>query len=409
VAVLASACSSSGSGSGATTTTAATASTTTTVVPAATTTIPPAPSAQLTEAVGQVTSALQSMGVPGGVVAASVAGQGSAVAPFGTSGPGGPAMTADMAFRIASLTKTFTATAVLRLVDQGELDLTATLDTWVPGIPNGSSITLTQLMDHTSGIYDYASDPSFVRALQANPAQTWTPQQLVTWATSQPPYFAPGGGYHYSDTNYVLLGMVLQQVTGSPAADVIAGQVVQPAGLGRTGMVSGTAAPPPTSAPSQVVVDSQGADPRVSAATAVDASAYGTAGGMYSTAGDLLAWAQELGTGSLLSPSSQQARLQVVSTGQVVPPLHDLGGSASYPMAYGLGISTICGMLCHDGIIEGWNSSIGYLPSAQATFVILLNAETVQSGPSGTTPLDPATYGAVALAQLLAPGALSTN
>lgn len=134
------------------------------------------------------------------------------------------------AFRTASVTKTFTAATVLRLVEEGRLSLGDSIATYLPrklvrriAVINhrsyGRLITVRQLLNHTSGVYDYATDPGWRDEVLADPQRTWRPRDLVQVAIRNgDPYFRPGRGFHYSDTGYVLLGLIVQRVTGLPLA-----------------------------------------------------------------------------------------------------------------------------------------------------------------------------------------------
>lgn len=361
------------------------------------------PPGTLTTAPDQVVTALESLRIPGGVVAVSVGGRGSAVEPFGTVAPGGAAVTARTHFMIGSVTKTFTATAVLRLVDQGKLRLSDPIARYVSGVPDGRAITIRELLNHTSGVPDYAASAAFQRQANADPDQRWKPQELVHFAAGLPAYFPPGRGWRYSDTNYILLGLVLQAVTGQPAAQVIRSQVLRPLGLHDTGLATTLRLPGPAARPNQVHLDAQGTDPQPAPPDALNPSAYWTAGGMYSTVGDLLVWARALATGSLLQAKTQRARLAFVDTGEDILALQQLGGANGFPLTYGLGIYDLGGILGHDGEINGWNAAIGYLPAAHATFVVLLDAEVVAGSGQTAAPV-PVTDGAMAaLAQLTVP------
>jgi D-alanyl-D-alanine carboxypeptidase len=324
---------------------------------------------------------------------------------FGTTAPGGPPVTAQTHFMIGSITKTFTATALLRLVDQGKVSLSDPISKYVPGVPNGQSITISQLLNHTSGIADFSDSPSFQRQEQANPNMVWTPQQLVSLGTALPPYFPPGGGWKYSNTNYILLGLVIQSVTSQPAAQFITAQVLAPLRLQNTGMATSIEPPAPGAQPNSVTVNAQG-NAQVVPAQPLGPSVYWTAGGLYSTVGDLEAWAPALGTGKLLSPATQQARLGFVNTGETIQALQQLGGTATYPLTYGLGIYNLGGILGHDGEINGWDAVVGYLPSVRATFVVLLDAEVNEQNGTTTVPVPVTDYAMTALAQLAFPGTL---
>jgi len=134
------------------------------------------------------------------------------------------------AFRTASVTKTFTAATVLRLVEEGALSLGDPVVHYLPPglicqlstidhVCYGRRITIRQLLNHTSGVYDYATDPTWRAQVLADPQRTWRPRELVRVAIRNgEPYFRPGQGFQYSDTGYVLLGLIIQRVTGLPLA-----------------------------------------------------------------------------------------------------------------------------------------------------------------------------------------------
>lgn len=165
---------------------------------------------------------------------------------------GGPAMSADDTFEIASITKTFTAAATLRLVEQGRLSLDDTLGERLPnyadgllvidGHDYGPEITVKQLLHQDSGLPDYWADPPFVtrgtnaflKAFNADPQRVWTPAELIAAAAKLDPIGAPGEVWHYSDTNYVLLGLLLQAAEKKPYDAVIREQILGPLGLGDT-------------------------------------------------------------------------------------------------------------------------------------------------------------------------------
>jgi D-alanyl-D-alanine carboxypeptidase len=138
-------------------------------------------------------------------------------------------------FRIASVTKPFVATVVLELVGEGKLSLDDPLERWLPGlVPNGRDITIRELLNHTSGIYNYTDDPSFEQAEREHPTRIWSPRELVAVATSHPPLFAPGTGWAYANTNYVILGLVVEAVTGTPLEQQLRARLFDPLALGST-------------------------------------------------------------------------------------------------------------------------------------------------------------------------------
>jgi D-alanyl-D-alanine carboxypeptidase len=146
---------------------------------------------------------------------------------------------------IGSTTKTFTATVILQLVGEGRLSLSDTLGHWLPDIVtghgnNGNAITIRELLQHTSGLYDY-TDTSGVLPGLITPAgyhrdvsRFYTPAQLVALAVRHRPLFAPGTRYSYSNTNYVLLGMLIQRVTGRTWEQEVHARILRPLGLAHT-------------------------------------------------------------------------------------------------------------------------------------------------------------------------------
>ncbi|BBJ41689.1 hypothetical protein SSPO_044070 [Streptomyces antimycoticus] len=136
-------------------------------------------------------------------------------------------------FRAGSLTKTVIAAVTLRLAAQGRLGLDDTLEEHLPGLVrgrgnDGRNITMRQLLNHTSGLFDYTEDPVLARQLSAAADGTRTPTSLVRTALTHRPYFAPGTKWRYSNTNYVLLGMVVQRVTGRSYAEQARREVLGP-------------------------------------------------------------------------------------------------------------------------------------------------------------------------------------
>jgi D-alanyl-D-alanine carboxypeptidase len=145
------------------------------------------------------------------------------------------AMEATDRFRVASITKTFVAALVLQLDAAGGLSLSDPVERWLPGlVPNGRRITIRELLDHTSGLFDYTDDDAFVRAVIASPGRSWTARRLVAIATSHPPRFAPGRGWWYSNTNYILLGLVVEAATRTPIGVQLERHLFEPLGLAHT-------------------------------------------------------------------------------------------------------------------------------------------------------------------------------
>lgn len=121
-------------------------------------------------------------------------------------------------FRIASNTKTMTSALIVLLAQDGKLQFSDPVSTYVPDVPNGKNITIAQLLKMRSGLYKYTTAPEFAATLDADPTKAWTPQEALAIAFRRPPNFAPDTSYEYSNTNYALLGLVAEKVGGRPLA-----------------------------------------------------------------------------------------------------------------------------------------------------------------------------------------------
>ncbi|WP_399118375.1 serine hydrolase domain-containing protein [Streptomyces sp. KM273126] len=184
-------------------------------------------------------------GVPGVTAQAKDAhGVWKATSGVGNLRTGKPRSTEDH-YRVASITKTFVATVMLQLEAEGELSLDDTVEKWLPGVVrghghDGRKITLRQLLNHTSGIFNITKDKTFIERYLAKDGflehryDTLTPQDLVAFAMKNEPDFDPGRSWNYSNTNYVLAGMVIKRVTGHWYGDEIRARIIEPLGLQAT-------------------------------------------------------------------------------------------------------------------------------------------------------------------------------
>ncbi|MDO8186058.1 serine hydrolase domain-containing protein [Conexibacter sp. JD483] len=290
--------------------------------------------------------------------------------------------------RIGSVTKTFTATLILRLADQGRLTLDDTIDRWFPAFPGASGITIRQLGTMSSGIASYSTDAATVDRFLTHPTAAWTPQQLIAISAGLPVRFAPGAGFDYSNTNFVMLGQIVEQVTGRALATVMQEQLFGPLGMRHTTYKPLLKLPSPAwsgftiqGAESGAVLDATGWNP-----TFADA-----AGQIVSTLGDLRIWTRAVGSGALLKPATQAERLK--------PNPH----SERAGRAYLFGLGRAAGWLLHSGELPGYNTQIAYLPKRRLSIVVLTNADI--GGANGNPA--PAIFNA--LAATIAPGTLPSN
>ena len=278
-------------------------------------------------------------------------------------------MRADDHVRIASITKTFTATAILQQVDRGRLKLSDKLSRWVKGIPNGRRITVRELLAMRSGIYDYTSDPAFLRAFTTNPLLPFKPADVVAIIKRHRPLFAPNARTQYADSNYVLLGVILEKVTGRPAESVLTRDIARPLGLRSTSFPMTARLPGPFS--HGYYAGDQGEGP-IRDYTAVNPKVAWTAGGMVSTIDDLRKWGRALATGRLLSRRLFAERLKFGA-------IPNGGGP---PVGYGLGLLRFGNWLGHDGAIFGFSTETFYERTTGAQIVAAANLSSNFSTPT---------------------------
>ncbi|MFC5829720.1 serine hydrolase domain-containing protein [Nonomuraea insulae] len=207
-------------------------------------------------------------------------------------------------FRIGSVTKSFVATVVLQLADEGKLSLDDQVAEHLPGaLPEGSTITVRQVLGHTSGLFDYAGAgiPGWsIRDFR--PVETLydqMPQELLAVGLSRPPYFKPGGGWHYSNTNYVVAAMLIEKLTGGTYADAIKSRILRPLGLTHTYLPGHDTSMPRPYAHGYALVKGKAVD-----ATRVNPSLEYGAGEMISTTADLARFFDALLSGKLTSASA---------------------------------------------------------------------------------------------------------
>jgi D-alanyl-D-alanine carboxypeptidase len=184
----------------------------------------------------QDVNALVAAGTPGVVVITRHAGRVTSLAGGLADVRTRTPMRAGDRFRIGSLTKTYVATIVLQLAAQGSLTLDDTVAHWLPGlVPGDASITIRQLLNHSSGIPDFDQDPRVLKPYQGgNLSYRWSPRALIKIAVSHKPLFAPGARYSYSNTNYLLAGLIVQAATGHTLAAELERRIFKPLHLDNT-------------------------------------------------------------------------------------------------------------------------------------------------------------------------------
>ncbi|MEV7028306.1 serine hydrolase domain-containing protein, partial [Kitasatospora sp. NPDC093558] len=276
---------------------------------------------------------------------------------------------ADGRFRIGSVTKVFVSTVTLQLVAEGRLALDDPIEHHLPGVvPGGEAITVRQLLNHTSGLHDYSDDPRSHPHDDAGERQylatgrwvAYSPRQLVAIGTAMPPYSAPGQGFHYSNTNYVVIGMLIRQVTGHSWQAAVKERIIRPLGLRHTSLPVFSTAVPGPHAHAYLALPEGPADVTRISPTIADAAGAGI-----STTSDLNRFHAALFGGRLLAP----AQLAEMTTTADVP-----GAGRD---EYGLGLihyQLSCGQAWgHLGDMPGYSTALIGTPDGSRQLTLSTN------------------------------------
>jgi D-alanyl-D-alanine carboxypeptidase len=301
-------------------------------------------------------------------------------------------------FRIGSYTKTFVATTLLQLAGEGRLSLEDTVERWLPGVvaANGNDatkITVRQLLQHTSGLHNYVDRMPFLfleSEFLKNRLRTVTPEEAVALAMQVPPDFAPGTRWSYSNTNYILAGMIIERVTGRSWQREVQARILRPLGLLDTYLPRTNPFIPKPHAVGyerfpEKGLESDPADPRWGEpvdVTVLNPSWGGAAGEMISTTDDGNRFLKALIGGRLLRPAQLADMLKTVPA-----PLFD----PAWPGArYGLGIiwiSSSCGgYWSHGGDIQGFKTRNGVTSDAGRSVMVSINTDSMVPEPGTPEP-----------------------
>ena len=282
-------------------------------------------------------------------------------------------MTPEARMLQGSVGKTYFAALAMRLVGQGRLNLEAPVSTylgrhaWYSRVPNASTITVRHLMTHTSGVMRYEFKEAFTVDLTAQPDKHWRPDELLAYVLDEAPSFGAGEGWEYSDTNFILLGMILEEITGRPCYDLIQEWYLTPLGLESTvpsssrtipGLVMGYAGPAnPFGGTDEVLLP----DGRF----VINPQFEWAGGGFASTASDLARWARALYTGKAFDPSL----LPLVLDG--VPA--QLGPGSRYGLGVILTDTPAGPSQGHSGFFPGYLTEMAYFPELDVAGAVMVN------------------------------------
>ncbi len=271
--------------------------------------------------------------------------------------------TADTLYSVGSITKTFVTAVFMELAQESALSVDDPLSKWMPDFPNAAQITLRELLGHTSGVADFFESPDYKALVIDDPTHAWTPQEVLEKLVGAP-YFAPGSGYHYSNTGFLLLGMVVEQVTGKSLGDVLSERFLEPLALANS-YFQGSGAPPPGAAAGHSattgldISDGTNYRPTLSEGTIAWA-----AGGIVSSAPDIATWGRALYGGQVVSADS-------------LAQMEDYNYAPASLQSYGLGTRTrLFGterLFGHSGTLRGFYGAMWQFPDTQLTIVVLTN------------------------------------
>jgi D-alanyl-D-alanine carboxypeptidase len=273
--------------------------------------------------------------------------------PFVSATTGTSKLAPQALYRVGSITKTYTAAVILHFVAAGTVGLDDTVARFSLGIPNDAQITLRQLLDHTSGIFNYTDDPAYPSHLD------WTPQERLQIAAMHAPYGAPGATWHYSNTNFIALGLIAESLGGAPIASLVRQIVLAPRGLAATFFdggepVGGTIAPSYANGSLLPIADGR----------------FGAwaDGAIVSSLGDVTAWMRAWASGDatpMLKADLQRGIPETVGSPEtyglalMILAARETGG---YGKAYG-----------HGGDIPGFHSLSFFFPDHEWTVTAIVN------------------------------------
>jgi len=278
-----------------------------------------------------------------------------------------------------SVGKTFAAATALQLIKEGKIGLDDRIEkylgreTWFRRLPNAKDITVRQLMNHQSGLVRYEFKDQFTKDLTANPEKVWKPAELVAYLLDEKPPFEAGKGWDYSDTNYIVLGMIIEKVTGKRFYDEANRRILKPLNLTNTipqdgprlkGVVQGYAGPNnPFGGQDAMIKDGK---------FAINPQFEWTGGGYASTGEDLARWAKMMYEGKAFAPEL----LPQVLDGVAAPML---GGETRYGLGVIIRKTAVGSSYGHSGFFPGYMTDMMYFPQQKVAVAVQVNTSVGRS------------------------------
>ena len=343
-----------------------------------------------------ITRLADEMNVPGAVMLLRTP-EGEFTVTYGQRGLDDPTpVTVNDHIRIGSNTKTWTGSAILQMVQEGKIALDDPVSEYRPDVPNGEHITIEQLLNMRSGLFNYSTTFALNDMLDKEPQRVWQPEHLLAIAYPLPPYVAPGQGYHYSNTNTVLLGLIAEKIDGKPLERIFKDRFFLPLGLDDTLLPpkDSNAIPEPhprgymftnnmitlatNAIPPDLIFAANEGTLKPNDQTDANPSWGWSAGAGISTAPDLADWVEAMTTGKLLNPEMQKLRMESLRPTSADKPDGPL---------YGLGIAKFGPMYGHTGELPGFNTFMGNDPVNKVTLIVWTNLAPAADGRDPATTI----------------------
>jgi CubicO group peptidase (beta-lactamase class C family) len=344
--------------------------------------------AQADTIVNVVRNAMTSEHLRAAIVRVTIDGKEVLTTALGDSMTGVPATTA-MHFRNGAVAISYMSTLLLILVDEGKAGLDDKVSTWLPDLPHADEVTLGQLAQMTSGYVDFEQTPELTAANYADPYKQWTPDELLAFAVGQPLYYTPGTNWNYAHTDYVILGQVLEKITGRPLDQALQEKVLDPLGLDDTFGNDGTPAIP------EPVLHAFSAERRQTLKVPSDIPFYEEstfwnpswtlAQGAIQTTNldDLIATARGIGSGKLLTPESYATFTATDLRGKTTAvPGCPACFEQSIGYTYGLGVVITGDWLEQDPLFSGESAVEAYLPSQDVAIAVAVTYQPAAFDPT---------------------------
>ncbi|GLK70859.1 hypothetical protein GCM10017643_09740 [Ancylobacter dichloromethanicus] len=275
----------------------------------------------------------------------------------------GIAPTADTYFGYRSITKSFVTTVIMQLAEEGRIGLDDPVSDYVDGVPGGDVMTIRQLAQMRSGLFNYTESAAFAAQFGLDPSKAWTARELLAFAFAEPLQFTPGASYEYSNSNTILLGEVITAATGNDWSDEVSRRLTGPLGLSSVINQGAGSMPTPNAVGYIDVNDGTGPE----SLAAFNATGAGASGALVGVIADAERWGKAVGSGELLSKRDFVERLKSFGSTKSDPQ------SPEYD-SYGFGMGEISGFIGHTGNGLGFEALVMYDRANDRTITILINS-----------------------------------